>query len=57
MEEIAKTIAALLSGSLGTVIVYLRVIGSRMDKIDGKLEKINGSVRSHEVRLAVLEDK
>ncbi|MEE8522184.1 MAG: hypothetical protein V3S83_12560 [Gemmatimonadota bacterium] len=44
-------------GAGATVLLYLRILAGRLDRIESKVDETNGSVQNHEVRISVLEDR
>lgn len=57
MIEMWQVIGGVVGGTLGTVAVYVKVLSGRLDKIETKVDRINGSLGKHAIRLALLEDK
>lgn len=55
MTDILNMTMAGGGSALAVVMFYLRVIATRLDRIDDKQEIINKMVLDHEVRLRVME--
>jgi hypothetical protein len=55
MEELLKIAAGAGGGGLAIVLMYAKMLAGRLDGISAKLDRMNGAITDHEVRLRVIE--
>lgn len=55
LDDVLQIAGGMGGGALGTVIIYLRLIGQRLDRIDDRLHRISDRAQDHEYRLRELE--